>query len=226
MSHLSWKWLASQVTFKISDPGHPKVACIGLPHGQDIIQHIVHVFFFSKRLDHVRSIRVEGFFCNWKEFATADEVFDLERHDFFGRIRIALSICLPFDILLCFLCCLEKGCGPNQQSARSKLQVSLHAANSNWFAAESWIHVPHVHSSHPTWKSHLFSGALGGWGPVGTSGAQWGAMAKGSQLNVWSWKTNEDLVQAWPREQQGSLFKIKWWISLSLSLSPSIYIYG
>jgi hypothetical protein len=81
-------------------------------------------------------------FYNWKEFAPADEVSDLERPDFFCRIRVASLISLPFDIQFerapaLLSCCLEKGFGTDQQSARSKLQVSLHAANSNWFATES-----------------------------------------------------------------------------------------
>lgn len=54
---LSTLYCVHQVTFKVVDPGHPMVACIGLPHGQ--------------------------------EFATADEVFDLER--FHSREQIPIG---------------------------------------------------------------------------------------------------------------------------------------
>jgi len=57
---LNTLYCVHQVTFKILDPGHPKVACIGLPHGQ--------------------------------EFATADEVFDLERFHSMQQIPIGSQL--------------------------------------------------------------------------------------------------------------------------------------
>eukprot|EP00913_Durusdinium_trenchii_P020200 g18979.t2 len=73
-----------QVTFKVIEPHHPKVACIGLPHGQESAwrssvpgHHLAAVLAFRRRR---------------QDFATADEAFDLERFHSKDQIPIGSQL--------------------------------------------------------------------------------------------------------------------------------------